>query len=119
MITRLSSMAFSVALAFGAGSAWAAPARVGPIDRTNGYPQWYQDKTGLTLDFCQNQTQAELTGGWRVLLPPEVPGGAPETFRRERLEGREYRNVILTRGYPRADDHERRLVRPWLPRLKR
>jgi hypothetical protein len=30
MITRLSSMAFSVALVFGAGGAWAELARVGP-----------------------------------------------------------------------------------------
>ena len=81
MKTRLSTMACSIALAFGAGGASAELARMGPIDRANGYPQWYQDKTGLTLDFCQNQSAAELAGGWCVLLPPDVPGGSgPETF---------------------------------------
>jgi hypothetical protein len=32
---------------------------------------------------------------------------------RKRIEGRHYRNVILTWGYPQADDCERRLVRRW------
>ncbi|MDF0506534.1 ASCH domain-containing protein [Burkholderia cenocepacia] len=34
-------------------------------------------------------------------------------FWRKRIEGRVYRNVVLTMGYPRADDHDRRIVRPW------
>jgi len=81
MNTRLSTIALSIALAWGAGNASAELARVGPIDKANGYPQWYQDKTGLTLEFCQNQTQAELDGGWCVLLPPDLPAGtAPELF---------------------------------------
>lgn len=81
MNTRLNTMALSIALALGAGSASAELARVGPIDRANGYPAWYQDKSGLTLDFCQNLSAAELAGGWCVLLPPDVPSGAgPETF---------------------------------------
>lgn len=81
MNTRLSAVALSVALAFGAGDASAELARVGPINRANGYPQWYQDKTGLTLDFCQSQTQTELSGGWCVLVPADTPSGtAPEAF---------------------------------------
>lgn len=32
---------------------------------------------------------------------------------RRRLEGREYERIILTKGYPRRDDQERRLERPW------
>jgi Big-like domain-containing protein len=52
--------------------------RVGPVGPL-GYPSWYQDKTGLTLEFCDNQTAAELAGGWCVLLPPDIPNGAPET----------------------------------------
>lgn len=81
MNIRLSTIAFSLALAFGAGNALAELARVGPIDRANGYPLWYQDKSGLTLDFCQNQSQAELEGGWCVLLPPDVPSpSGPEIF---------------------------------------
>lgn len=32
---------------------------------------------------------------------------------RKRLEGREYDRIVLTLGYPKSDDHERRLERPW------
>src|SRR3954451_19706432 len=60
--------------------------RVGPIDASpsgGGYPAWYQDKTGLTLEFCSPKTQAELVGGWCVLLPPDltvVPENFPTNF---------------------------------------
>jgi hypothetical protein len=30
-----------------------------------------------------------------------------------RLVGREYDRIVLTLGYPKSDDTERRLVRPW------
>ncbi len=30
-----------------------------------------------------------------------------------RLEGRNYKRLILTRGYPNRTDHDRRLVLPW------
>lgn len=46
-------------------------------------------------------------------------GSKPEEFRlrteywRKRLEGRSYDGIVLTKGYPRADDAERRLERPW------
>jgi hypothetical protein len=33
---------------------------------------------------------------------------------RKRLVGRSYDRVIVTLGYPSKDDHERRLVLPWL-----
>jgi len=26
--------------------------RVGPVDRNNGFPAWYQDSTGLALNAC-------------------------------------------------------------------
>lgn len=55
--------------------------RVGPIMPENGYPAWYQDTTGLTLEFGAPLNQAELDGGWCLLLPADVPSGtAPETF---------------------------------------
>ncbi len=53
-------------------------ARVGPVG-PSGYPNWYQDRTGLTMEFCQNLSQAELSGGWCRLLPPDPPT-APEVF---------------------------------------
>ncbi len=31
----------------------------------------------------------------------------------KRLEGREYDRVVLTLGYPKADDHRRRIDVPW------
>lgn len=31
----------------------------------------------------------------------------------KRLMGREYDQIVLTLGYPRADDAERRMTRPW------
>lgn len=31
----------------------------------------------------------------------------------KRLRGRIYDRIVLTRGYPKADDQERRLVLPW------
>ena len=44
-----------------APSAFAQLNRVGPVSPL-GYPEWYQDKTGLTLEFCDSRTQAELEG---------------------------------------------------------
>lgn len=46
-------------------------------------------------------------------------GTKPEEFRlvtpywRKRLEGRTYDGIVLTLGYPAADDTGRRLERPW------
>jgi hypothetical protein len=31
----------------------------------------------------------------------------------KRLEGREYDLIVLTKGYPKADDHSRRIQLPW------
>ncbi len=59
----------------------AALQRVGPIDPAIGYPAWYQDTTGLVVDSCVNLNQAELDGGWCLLLPVDLPSGtAPESF---------------------------------------
>jgi cadherin-like protein len=74
-------LAVSIALAF-AGTAHAVLERMGPIDNASsvgGYPSWYQDKTGLAIEFCDPKNQAELNGGWCVLIPP-TPATAPETF---------------------------------------
>lgn len=46
-------------------------------------------------------------------------GTKPEEFRlrnaywRRRLEGREFASIVLTLGYPKRGDTERRLVLPW------
>ncbi len=75
------SARFCLALALLAAAGPAAFAqleRVGPVDSRNGYPVWYQDKTGLALEFCQVANQAELDGGWCLLLPGDT--SAPEAF---------------------------------------
>jgi hypothetical protein len=46
-------------------------------------------------------------------------GVKPEEYRlmtpfwRKRLEGKTFEQIILTLGYPKADDEERRLIKPW------
>src|SRR3954466_11096363 len=62
--------------------AHAALQRVGPVSNApsiGGVPTWYQDKTGLALEFCDPMNQSEVAGGWCLLLPPDVPT-VPETF---------------------------------------
>ncbi len=63
-------------------AAFADLERVGPVtSASGGYPAWYQDKTGLALEFCTPVNQAELNDGWCVILPADVPTGAvPEVF---------------------------------------
>ncbi|HET9696190.1 MAG TPA: hypothetical protein VFP40_04930, partial [Terriglobales bacterium] len=46
-------------------------ARVGPVDSSNGFPQWYQDKTGLALDLCLPDA-AELASGICFILPGTI-----------------------------------------------
>lgn len=35
-------------------------------------------------------------------------------FWRKRIEGKNFDRVILTRGYPKAEDTARRIARPWV-----
>ena len=59
-------------------AAFAQLERVGPVNPATGYPVWYQDKSGLTLEFCSPLNPAELIGGWCVLLPGDTT--APENI---------------------------------------
>lgn len=34
-------------------------------------------------------------------------------FWSKRLVGKAFGNVIITRGYPSRDDHDKRIIRPW------
>jgi len=73
--------AAAVLMALSLSAAIAELERVGPVDPEHGYPMWYQDKTGLTLEFGAPLNQAELDGGWLSIASADVPSGtAPETF---------------------------------------
>src|SRR6266545_3200018 len=79
MRTRFVStlVVLAVLLAGAVPAAQAALERVGPVTAaTGGYPAWYQDKTGLALEFCTPINQAELNDGWCTILPADVPNGA-------------------------------------------
>ncbi|HZW24324.1 MAG TPA: Ig-like domain-containing protein [Gallionella sp.] len=56
--------------------------RVGPTSTApsiGGFPTWYQDTSGLTLEFCDPKNPLEVAGGWCLLLPANVPT-VPEVF---------------------------------------
>lgn len=82
MTPALKKTALALALAFGtAGAAHAVLERAGPTSlspQVGGYPEWYQDTTGLALEFC-SPNAAELAGGWCLLLPGDAPA-VPEVF---------------------------------------
>src|SRR5256885_1369287 len=62
--------------------AHAALTRMGPVSNApsiGGFPTWYQDSTGLTLEFCDPLTQSEVDGGWCLILPGDVKS-VPESF---------------------------------------
>ena len=73
------AVAMGIVVAGAVPSAHAELQRVGPVSNAptiGGYPAWYQDTTGLALEFCA-PNQAEADGGWCLLLntdvtPPEV-----------------------------------------------
>lgn len=52
--------------------------RAGPIDPQNGFPQWYQDKTGLALELLTPKSAAELAAGYNVVLATDTV--YPEVF---------------------------------------
>src|SRR5205814_5113076 len=63
-----------------ASPAQAALQRVGPVSadpQIGGFPTWYQDQSGLSLEFCDPLNQSEVSGGWCLLLPPLT---TPESF---------------------------------------
>src|SRR3954464_11128052 len=80
----LSTAACLLALAV-ASPAHAALSRVGPASadpQIGGYPLWYQDPSGLSLEFCDPLNERELSGGWCLILPGDttVPESFPASF---------------------------------------
>jgi hypothetical protein len=59
-------------------AAFAQLERVGPVAAVNGFPAWYQDKSGITLEFCSPTVAAELAGAWCVLTTGDTT--APENI---------------------------------------
>lgn len=81
-LPKLKASVVAVMLATASLSAHAVLERVGPTSITpsvGGFPAWYQDTSGLALEFCGPLNQAEVDGGWCLLLPGDVPV-VPEVF---------------------------------------
>lgn len=82
VLSTFMALAALVVFAVAVPSAHAVLQQVGPVDNTpsiGGYPKWYQDTTGLALEFCDLRNAAEVAGGWCLLGPADVPV-APEVF---------------------------------------
>jgi hypothetical protein len=82
---NLISAAVVLAIAAAASPAYAVLERMGPIDNSptiGGYPAWFQDHSGVTFEFCNLKTQAELDAGWCVMLPGNTtfPENFPTTY---------------------------------------
>jgi len=78
--------------------------RVGPVQSANGFPAWYQDKTGIATEFCTPLNATELDGGWCVLFTGDtvVPEVFPDQFADEHF-------------YYAADAIDRRVPNPAVP----
>ncbi len=85
LLTRAMMLSSALLMAAAVSAQAQGLERVGPTSPANGFPTWYQDKTGLTLEFCQPLVQAELDGGWCLLLPADttLPETLPAPFSEE------------------------------------
>jgi len=75
---RLAAVTAMILFAGAPVAAQAALERVGPNDPVNTLPTWFQDKTGITFELCTPENEAELAGGYCLLLPGDTV--APEVF---------------------------------------
>jgi hypothetical protein len=85
MKAKRTLIAAAVGLALSASPAFAVLQRMGPVDHSpsvGGFPSWFQDTTGVTMEFCDLKTQSELDGGWCVLIAPGpvFPESFPNNF---------------------------------------
>ncbi|MFA5119231.1 MAG: fibronectin type III domain-containing protein [Candidatus Omnitrophota bacterium] len=96
-----------------AAPSYAELERVSATSQVNGYPEWYQDKTGIAFEFGTPLNQAELDGGWCLILPADVPSGtAPETFPTNFAEEHFYwaADANIDFNLPNGDTSRARLV---------
>jgi len=80
MTMLLNLLAVLIGLFAGVHPANAALRTVGPPSAVHGFPLWYQDVTGLSLQPCLDQTTLSPAGGLLCILPgpPDViPGFDP------------------------------------------
>jgi hypothetical protein len=80
--SKLKVIVAAVMLATTTLPAHAVLERVGPTSNApsiGGFPTWYQDTTGLTMEFCDPKNLLERDGGWCLLLTADVPL-VPEVF---------------------------------------
>jgi hypothetical protein len=83
MTSRRSLLSAAVLLALAASPAHAVLERFGPINKAptvGGFPAWAQDKTGITMEFCDLLSAAERDGGWCVATDGNVPEEFPLNF---------------------------------------
>lgn len=57
----------------------------------------------LKREYFEQIRSGEKREEYRLITP----------YWRKRLEGRSYSRIVLTMGYPKADDASRRIERPW------
>jgi len=69
----------------------------GPLG-PHGYPTWYQDQSGLAVELCTVDSQAELDGGWCLLLPGDTT--APESFPNQFFDEHFYWNAGAVESIP-------------------
>lgn len=72
-----SKLAAAIMLCSLSGVTQADFARVGPINADHGYPDWYQNESGLALDICLPNA-SELDSGACLILPGDLT--LPEVF---------------------------------------
>ena len=82
---RLSLIATAAALALTALPAHAVLQRMGPVSSPTigGFPAWFQDPPASPWSSATSRRQAELDGGWCVLIPPATrhfPESFPDNF---------------------------------------
>ncbi len=73
---KLSAASIAVALVSTCFSSFAALERTGPVSAdpaVGKFPAWYQDKKGITLEFCAPNA-AELADGSCLVTAPAAPG---------------------------------------------
>lgn len=54
--------------------------RAGPVNPAHGFPDWYQDKTGLVLELGIPRSQAEMDGLWVLTEGTFFPESFPTNF---------------------------------------